>query len=122
MLARQQTYLPPILVSILLVIQANQLSGHRSRHSLDETEGGKANRDSNIGYYSLFSPGSAEWTKEWEEKYFIQENKEKDVKRKIGHREKRIKNLGFHKSESRGGKVSSKERRLSETRRNRDRK
>lgn len=65
MLNKQQGYLPPLLVSILLVIQANYLSGHRSRHTDIESDDNKPNP--NIG---LAKDKNKHWTEKWETSYY----------------------------------------------------
>lgn len=120
-LARQNSYLPPILFSLLLLIQANQLSGHKNRHNLDETrEGDKSSRNLDAGFYDVVhAKANKEWTEKWGTQYYVEEGK--DGKRKLGHRDKRIKNFASHKIDIKG-KLGSKERGLSDTSNNRDRK
>ncbi|KAK6644677.1 hypothetical protein RUM43_000945 [Polyplax serrata] len=65
LLNKQQVYLPPLLVSIFLVIQANFLSGHRSRHTAMES-----GEDNSRLTPEILKEKTKHWTNKWDAMYY----------------------------------------------------
>lgn len=87
MLNKHQVYLPPLLVSIFLVIQASFLSGHRSRHTGIESDDDNSNLDSGI-----LKDKTKHWTEKWDASYY------RNVEKKEGKKNP-VENLAYYEGQ-----------------------
>ena len=70
---KHQTYLPPLIICLLLIAQANYLSGHRSRHTdIESSDDKKTNSDS----FGTKTKGK-HWTEKWETNHYKNGEKKK---------------------------------------------